>query len=94
VTHAAASQGKATLTAIKTRADGTVEDLGVIATMSLTDEDMQKIVDYNKAAEKLPVAPDVRPADEQAAAAEAAHAANKAESDRNEAANKAEKAGA
>jgi len=89
VTHAAASQGTATLTAIKTRADGTVEYLGVIATMSMTEDEMKAIVDYNKALAKMPAPPDLRSKDEIGAAATAAEAANEAESAKNEAANKA-----
>ena len=89
MTHAAATRGTATLTAIKTRADGTVEHLGVIATMSMTEDEMKAIVDYNKALAKMPAPPDTRTKAEQAAAATAAKAANEAESAKNEAANKA-----
>jgi len=89
VTYTATAQGKAILSAKKIRADGTVEELGVIASMSMTDEEMQKIVAYNEAVEKLGPPPDDRPPDVLVAAAELAHADNEAHSHANEAANRA-----
>lgn len=85
-----AAKGTATLSAQVIRADGTVEDLGVIARSDISDEDMARIVAYNEAIEALGPPVDPRPDHEIAAAAEAAHAANEAHSTENEAHNQAQ----
>lgn len=82
------SKGVGTLSATVIRADGTREELGVLSKMSMSEDEMLAIVEYNKRLADLPAPPDNRTADELQVAEEAAHAANAEESAKNEAENK------